>query len=311
MNEIRITFSDGELMTFPAVEQLSVLAAAEKAGNILAHSCRNGTCRTCAGSKPDGTEAFLCITPSEAGFEVTVPYRRSDIVPPTVRKAKINGFQKVSQSVWEIRYRLQFPLPFLPGQYVEVTFPGIDAPRRFSMANCPAEKEQVLHVRDLPGGAMSDYLNGRAKPEDGFSVKGPFGVFYLRAVPKPRLFIAGGTGLAPIMAMLRSMDVAATTRPMALVAGSATVNDIYGVNDLKELSTRLPLELIISAASAPGEWSGIIGNPVEAISNVKTVSFDCDTEAYLCGPPGMVQAARERLCALGLLDENIFNEVFS
>jgi len=165
-DHIRLIFSDGETMHFPPIDGQSILAAAEKAGNLLASNCREGTCRTCMARDADGGEVLLCVMPARPGMALDLPYRRTDVTPPTLRRAKINAFSRASRSVWEIRYRLQFPLPFLPGQYVEAHFPGMDGPRRFSMANAPSQKEQVLHARDLPGGAMSAYLNGRAKPED-------------------------------------------------------------------------------------------------------------------------------------------------
>lgn len=311
MNDITITFADGETMVFPAIAETTVLVSAEKAGNALAHNCRAGTCRTCTGKTAAGDDALLCVTPAQGGFAAAVPYNRTDVVPPTLRRAKINRFSKVSRSVWEIRYRLQFPLPFLPGQYVEVMFPGMDTFRRFSMANAPLEKEQVLHVRDLPGGAMSDYLTNRAKPEDAFTVRGPFGVFYLRATRRPKLLVAGGTGLAPLMSILRGMDVRNRDIPLAIIAGSASAEDAYALEELHDLARQLSLEVITTAMTASEGWRGGSGTPVEALSRIKTIAFDANSEAYLCGPPGMVEAARVRLIENGFAPGRIFNEEFS
>jgi len=129
-HDIRLTFLDGEVMHFPALDGETILVSAEKAGNLLASNCREGTCRTCMARDAEGGEVLLCVTPALAGLALDLPYRRTDVAPPTLRRAKINAFSRVSRSVWEIRYRLQFPLPFLPGQYVEVTFSGIDGARR-------------------------------------------------------------------------------------------------------------------------------------------------------------------------------------
>jgi NAD(P)H-flavin reductase len=307
---ISLAFADGEVMHFPAVTGDSVLASAEKAGNVLASNCREGTCRTCAARNNEGEEVLLCIEPARGGLSLKLPYRRTDVTPPSLRRAKINGFSRVSSSVWELRYRLQFPLSFLPGQYVEATFPGLDEPRRFSMANAPSEKEQVLHVRELPGGGMSAYLGGRAKPEDAFTVRGPFGVFYLRSTSRPKLFVAGGTGLAPIMSMLASIDPD-TAPPLAVVAGFTSDEDAYAIEELRGLGQRLPLQLILAADRAGSSWSGMKANPVEAVRFVKAVPLGPGTEAYLCGPPGMVAAARQALSAHGLSDSDVFNEAFT
>lgn len=309
-NQIRLVFSDGEVMHFPPVDGQSILASAEKAGGLLASNCREGTCRTCMARDPEGGEVLLCITPATAGLSLNLPYRRTDVTPPSLRRAKINAFSRVSCSVWEIRYRLQFPLPFLPGQYVEVHFPGLDSPRRFSMANPPSQKEQVLHVRDLPGGGMSTYLGERAKPEDAFTVRGPFGVFYLRSTARPKLFVAGGTGLAPIVSMLSSIEPGGGVPPMAVVAGFADAQDAYALDTLRALAEKLPLEVVLAADKAGDHWKGVTANPVAALGEIASIALESGTEAYLCGPPGMVTAARNALLARGLQPADILNEEF-
>jgi NAD(P)H-flavin reductase len=308
--DISIVFLDGETMHFPAVPGASILESAEKAGNTLASNCREGTCRTCLSRDDRGEEVLLCSTPARPALRLNVPYRRADLSPPTLRRAKINAVSRLSRSVWEVRYRLQFPLPFLPGQYVEAHFPGTDGPRRFSMANPPSEKEQVLHVRDLPGGAVPTYLAERAKPEDPFTVRGPFGVFYLRSTRKPKLLVAGGTGLAPILSMLAAIDAGDTT-PLAVVAGFASSADAYALDRLSDLARRLPLEVVLTADHPDGSWPGRRGNPIEAVSAVTSVPIGPGTEAYLCGPPGMVKSARTLLIGAGLREENVLNEEFA
>jgi NAD(P)H-flavin reductase len=308
--QVRLVFSDGETLHFPPIGGETILASAERAGHTLASNCREGTCRTCMARDDNEGEVLLCITPAAADISLNLPYRRTDLVSPSLRRAKINSFSRVSRSVWEVRYRLQFPLPFLPGQYVEATFPGIDGTRRFSMANAPSQTEQVLHVRDLPGGAMSDYLGNRAKPEDPFTVRGPYGTFYLRSTAKPKLFVSGGTGLAPIVSMLSSMDPGSAP-PLSAVIGFAHADDSYSLDELRALSRKLPLEVVLAADSVGnGQWPGVIANPLAALREVGSVSLGYGTEAYLCGPPGMVAAARKELLARGFDTADVLNEEF-
>lgn len=309
-NQIRLVFSDGETLHFPPIGGETILASAERAGHTLASNCRAGTCRTCMARDDKEEEILLCITPAVADISLNLPYRRTDLISPSLRRAKINSFSRVSRSVWEVRYRLQFPLPFLPGQYVEATFPGIEGARRFSMANAPSQTEQVLHVRDLPGGAMSDYLATRAKPEDPFTVRGPYGVFYLRSTAKPKLFVSGGTGLAPIVSMLSSLDPGGAP-PLSAVVGFAHADDSYSLDQLRALSKKLPLEVILAADGVgDNRWPGVVANPLAALSEVTRVPLVCGTEAYLCGPPGMVSAARKELLACGFDPADVLNEEF-
>lgn len=309
MNDISIVFADGETLAFPAIADASVLVAAERAGNALAHNCRAGICRSCAGRAEDGRDVLLCQEPARQGFRAAVPYRRADIAPASTRRAKINGFSRLSPSVWEIRYRLQFPLACLPGQYVEASFPGVSVAKRFSMASLPAAKEQILHVRDIQGGEMSAYLNERAKPEDLFTLRGPFGTFYLRATGKPKLFVSGGTGLAPILAMLRAIERPPSS--LAIIAGFITSEDAYALAELEALTERLPLEVILTADKTDVSWPGLTGNPIDALHAVTTVPLAPGSEAYLCGPPGMVAAARHVLAERGLAPGDIYNEEFA
>lgn len=311
MTDIAITFADGERLVFPCPPEGSVLAAAERAGHALAHNCRAGTCRTCVASLPHGGEVLLCQQPARPGFAAGVSYRRTELSAPTLRRAKINGFERLSRSVWRLRCRLQFPLPFLPGQYVEVSLPGIDGARCFSMANAPGETEQVFYIRDLPEGAVGRYLAERAKPQDPFTVRGPFGVFYLRATPGPKLFVAGGTGLAPIMSMLRTLDKTEHGAPLALVFGVTNAADAFALDELRELASRLRLELIVTAQEAPGEWPGSVGTAVAALDDVRPEFLSEAARTYLCGPPGMVAASRQAMARRGGDPARMFNEEFT
>ncbi|MBJ2149698.1 2Fe-2S iron-sulfur cluster-binding protein [Paracoccus sp. IB05] len=307
---IRITFADGEPVEFLPLPGDSVLVAAEKAGVKLASNCRAGTCGTCHATGPGGAETALCVTPCAPGQEFALSYNRADLVPASLRRAKINSFSRISAGVWEIRYRMQFPLPFLPGQYVDFTFPGIDDPRHFSMSNPEGQGEQVIHVRDLPGGAMAEFLETRARPELAFSLRGPFGIFYLRRNPRPKLFVTGGTGLAPVLSMLSSLT-AETAAPMILIAGFSREADVYGRAQLSDLAARLPLRVIFACSRAAPGFDGVAQNPVRLLEDPEIAGFAAGAEAYLCGAPAMVTAIRARLQEIGTDMRAVYHEEFS
>lgn len=310
MSGLRITFADDEVIEFNAVTGASVLEAAEQSGYTLAQNCRSGICRTCVAQRPDGSRTFLCQERAEPGFMARVPYARADLVPATMRKARINGFAQVSPSVWQLRYRLQFPLAFLPGQYVELSLPGIEGSRRFSMANAPGDAEHILYIRDLPHGAVPAYLRERAKVNDLFSLRGPLGVFYLRRSTRPKLFIAGGTGLAPILAMLRELSRHDISEPLALVFGVTNAADAFALDEIRALAQKLPLEVALAAVTADAAWPGREGTVVDAVPDLWSFPIHAGIEAYICGPPGMVAAARGMLEGKGADPDHIFNEEF-
>lgn len=316
---VHLEYADGEVMRFAPLPDRTLLESAEAAGHILASNCRAGTCRTCQVRDAEGRDVLLCVTPATAPFVAALPYRRTDLIQPSTRRAKITGLEKVSASVWALRYRLQFPLAFLPGQYVEVSLPGIDGPRRFSMATAPGDGEHMLLIRNLPGSATATYFTTRAKIGDMFSLRGPFGVFYPRAGGGPKIFVAGGTGLAPILSMLRASppDVS----PMLLIVGASTPADACELEAISAQAARLPLRVMLCssrdltpdwACEDGSDWQRVAGNPLRGVE-LGLAQFGplaSETEAYLCGPPAMVEAVRTRLLAHGLDPACIFNEEF-
>ena len=165
-------------------------------------------------------------------------------------------------------------------------------------------------VRVLDQGAMSDYLRDRAKVDDELEIEGPFGSFFWREdLKSPHVFIAGGTGLAPMMSMLDVIRQKSGTKPGLLLSfGCQDESSLFHGDELElrelwmpTLRTRISLDR--------GERTNMmrVGNPVAAIGPDDVCT---DTVAYLCGPPRMIQAAHEHLESLGVKPENIYAEQF-
>ena len=200
-------------------------------------------------------------------------------------------------------------LAFLPGQYVNIAIPGTSEERSYSFSNGPDDEALTFLVKLTPGGVMSSWLTDRARVGDDISFTGPHGSFFLRESDSPLLLLAGGTGLAPILSILRALDAAGSTRPMHLVYGATTDDDVV------ELETIVRL-----AASLPNlRWDYCVADPDTRAPNQGYVTsliapehlHDGEAAVYLCGPPAMVDAVRGHFGEQGIAPAGFFYERFA
>jgi benzoate/toluate 1,2-dioxygenase reductase subunit len=158
---------------------------------------------------------------------------------------------------------------------------------------------------------MSEYLTTRCEPGDEIEVEGPLGAFILRDSAAPHIFVAGGSGLAPIFSMIDAIRRRPGAKPpMLLSFGCASDSQFFYREEVELRASWMPqLSLRLSADRVEDPESGLIqANPVEVLTAADV--SDPETVAYLCGPPRMIEAARERLAALGVRPEHIYAENF-
>lgn len=310
MAQVTISFANQEQVTFVADANMTILEAGERAGIPLAHDCRSGICQTCAGRSARGEELLLCSVRPQEDMVVRVPYDRAQVLRPVFRRAKIMSLTLLSPGVWHLRCRLQFPLAFLPGQYVRLSPPGSVEQRCFSMANPPRNGIYEFYIRALPNGIISDYLRGTAKVGNIISLRGPSGAFYLHERVAPKLFIAGGTGLAPILSMLSVLHEQRFDHPLYLAYGVTHAQDAFGGESLRDMSKDIELTAKVAAINHGETWEGMSGTVVDALSAI-TFSEPAEClDVYICGPMPMVNAAKSWLADRGFLPDRIYNETF-
>jgi NAD(P)H-flavin reductase len=175
------------------------------------------------------------------------------------------------------------------------------------MANAPGE-ERILqfYVRLLDGGVMSRYLMERASP-GVIPGNGPQGTFYLRGGTRPILMVAGGTGVAPMVSMLRQMIASGEPQPVTLCFGVSEENDLFLVDELTRIAGVLPdfdLRMAIARGSRrPDCHAGVV---TELIGSEDIAG----TDVYLCGPPAMTDQARTIVVGRGASASSIFSERF-
>jgi propane monooxygenase reductase subunit len=205
-------------------------------------------------------------------------------------------------------------IKFFPGQYLDFQVPGTAETRSFSMANTP-NRERVFEfvIRVYPGGLFSGHLADSIRVGNRLSVEGPFGAFRLRESSiSALLFVGGGAGLAPLLALLRSMAERGIDRKVTFYYGARTRRDLPFEDEFAKLAEQLPGLTFVPALSEPSaddDWDGETGLITDVLERRETSVAAMD--AYVCGPPPMVEAAIAMLSRLGRSEDRIFYDKFT
>jgi len=234
--------------------------------------------------------------------------------------SRVVVIRDLARNIREVELDLLEParMSFLAGQYVQFLRPGSeDDPRplyrAYSMASPPSSSSRLsLLFARVPGGECTSYVFDRLRTGEKVTVNGPFGFFHLRESTRQIVFIAGGSGIAPIRAMLMDMAEKSVPRRAVFFYSAHTRADLVYTEDIRALKSRLPGFQFIPVLSrpAPADRSeGETGGLPSALSRLLP-SLD-DHEAYLCGGPGLIDASINALKAKGLRDELIFFDKFS
>lgn len=329
MPAVTIVFADAERITIEARVGEMLLAAAHRNGLALSSDREVGDCQTCRCTILSGDVAYdelattsltseemaagevlTCIGAADGDVTLRMPYERARLMPAKPFSMRIEALEPLGASVMRLRAQTLGlkPLAFLPGQYVNVKIPGGAVTRSYSMANAPSGARSLeLLIRLLDEGAMSGYLRARAAPGDLLECDGPRGTFYLRDGTGPVLMVAGGTGLAPMLAMLREIAPLTPDRAVSLSFGVNTAADLFCLDELADLRSRMPhLDVRIAVARGPAGEGWQEGYATDLLRPEEVENRDI----YLCGPPAMSDAARAFVAAHGADPARIYLERF-
>jgi ferredoxin-NAD(P)+ reductase (naphthalene dioxygenase ferredoxin-specific) len=293
----------------------------------ISYSCTAGRCGTCrckvlqgdvveAGREakithPDDEGYVLaCMSSVSGNCVVEVPEPDEVVIHPArIIKATVLAIEAMTHDIRRLRLQPAKPLAFSPGQYATLQF-GAGMVRPYSMANVPGEDELEFHVRLVPDGRVSGHIGTTLTVGDAVRVSGPMGTAYLRRKHEgPMLCVAGGTGLAPVLSIVRTALEEGMTQPIHLYFGVRTQCDIYGLPWLEQLRERhanLHLHVIVSTGQHDQQWRG----------GLVTDAFNHDWDslagwrAYLCGAPPMVEAAAMLARKKGVLPEHVYADAF-
>lgn len=292
----------------------------------VSYSCMAGRCGTCrckvvAGEvlesgreaqRPLGAEdgyVLACQTfvTEPCTVEIAEP---DEVVVHTARtiKATVVAIEDAAHDIKRLRLQPAKPLDFSPGQYAQLQFTPAHV-RPYSMAGLAGDGELEFHVRLVPEGRVTAYIARDMKVGDAVRVSGPLGSAYLRRQHTgPMLCVAGGTGLAPILSILRGALAAGMRNPVHLYFGVRSERDLYGQAWLADLQRRHPaltVHTVLASGRAPGCRTGLVTHAI-AQDWQGLAGF----RAYLCGAPPMVEATSLLVRGLGVLPGQVHADAF-
>ncbi len=315
---------------FPVEADETILEAGLKQGFTIPYGCRDGVCGTCKGNllqgtidygnrqasalsdaeKAAGMALFCCAMPrSDLVIECREVSAVKDIIVKTL-PCRVQKMEKPAEDVMVIYLRLPASerMQFLAGQYIEVMMKN-DKPRSFSLANAPHDDEYLqLHVRNIPGGAFTHHVFHEMKEKDILRVKGPLGTFYLREDSnKPILFVASGTGFAPIKAIIEHALQVGIQRSMHLYWGVRKPSDLYMLDKVSEWQKQgIKFTPVVSDEPWPGRNGYVHQAVMEDYADLSGY------QVYACGAPVVVEAAHRDYTTLrNLPEDEFFSDAFT
>jgi propane monooxygenase reductase subunit len=322
-------------------ETQTVLRAAFEQGIMLMHGCKEGQCAACKSFVLDGEdieldrystfalpdfekeEGFTLLCRAHVYEDVTIELLNydEDLIrsghPIQKALAEVVSNEPVTHDMRHLVLKLIEPeeIAYFPGQYVDIAVPGTDATRSFSMANTSSKQSGQLEfiIKVYPDGLFSHFLDTRLAIGDRLDVVGPYGVFTLRDGRDCDLvFVGGGAGMAPILSVLRSLAERGSTRKATYYYGARRRRDLCFEKDLYALQESLPNFRYVPALSEPDRddaWEGESGLITDVVKRHEADLTGVD--AYVCGPPPMVEAAMPMLISLGTSEKHIYYDKFT
>lgn len=312
-------------------EDETILEAATRMGHDFPHDCRSGVCGECkcalisgqvemkpyldvALDEEERLQGFIlgCRSVPKSDCEVALLDRDEPIQTAYQEvRATVESVEQVTHDIVIVRMRSsdQPPFKFAAGQYAEVEFEGLPA-RSYSFANEPGAETLEFHIRAVPGGEVSPHVYSKVTVGDRVVVRGPRGMAYLRKQHSgPVVFCAGGSGLAPIMSMIRSMHRDAVKSSAHIFFGVRSDEDVYLEKELSLLSDAIAQstpQIVLSAAhDTTQRRTGFLADAIR-----RDIPSCVGMKAYLCGPPVMIETCRSTLLDLGLKREDCHADVF-
>ncbi len=320
--------------SYEAQDGETVLESALREGFVIAYGCRNGACGTCKGKVLDGAvdygtyqdtalldeekaQGYALFCQAKPLSDLVIECREISAVKDIVVKmlpCRVHQMERVAPDVMRIRLKLPANerLQFLAGQYIDILMRG-GMRRSLSMANPPEDDALLeLHLRNY-GGPFSDHVFNKMKEKEILRFEGPLGTFFLREESaKPIIFLASGTGFAPIKAMIEHALHKGTSRSMTLYWGGRRPADLYlsSLPEKWETEHGIKFVPVLSEATPEDQWTGRTGFVHRAV--MEDFPDLTGYQVYACGVPVMVEAAHKDFTTqCGLPEDEFFSDAFT
>ncbi len=340
MFKVSLITRDGAAIAFDAEPSESLLDAAERSSIYLPSSCREGGCGACRVGREHGDvellpysssalsdverdsgDILLCRTQARSDLALRAPFDQAAVgfSPIPERQAVISEITPAGSGA--VRLVLQYEddavfgraAQFTAGQFVELSLPDGSVKRSYSLANTPNwDGTLEFYIRLQPNGAFSSYLKDRAALGDALLVRGPQGQFTAdEASTAERWFVAGGTGLAPALSMLRQMAEFGDTRGCRLFFGVNRVDELFALDVIENLKNAMPQLIVATCVWKPEtHWEDFVGTPAQALTRALTEAAE-RPDIYVCGPPPLIAATESAALAASVDHTRIFSERFT
>ncbi len=315
----------------------SILEAALAQGLAFPHSCTVGTCGSCKcrllagkireisnfayvleGEELRNGVILACQAAARTDVTLEVPGLADKHLHPAADFAgRIVEVRELTRDIRRVTVELDRPMEFDAGQYAHLSVDGVWGARAYSFAVPPSaggDRRVAFIIRHVPGGAFTDLLFAGKLDASPLKVHAPSGNFWLRDSRAPMIGVAGGSGLAPLLSILHDAAARHVGRPCVVLFGARTAADLYALDEIDAVARAwngaFSFVPVLADEPADSAWHGergLVTQPLAA--HAKALAGD-DTEAYLCGPPPMIDAAIASLTALGLRPANIHFDKF-
>jgi propane monooxygenase reductase subunit len=322
-------------------EHETVLQAAFRQGISLMHGCKEGQCSSCKSILLDGEVDLLRYSTfalseddREMGYtllcraqpldDLTVELLAWDEetlvmkTPVAERAATVEAVESLTHDMRLLALRLEEEMPYGAGQYVDIKVPGsADSVRSYSMCSTPNHDLRRLEfmVKVFPDGRFSGQLDGTVRPGQRLEIIGPYGHFMLRNSDSDLVFIGGGSGMSALWSMVNDLAERGVRRRVTFFYGARARRDLFYLNRLEGIGRRLPDFEFIPALSEPEEgdrWEGETGLITDVVARrLDPTRTKGEVEAYLCGPPPMIDAAFPVLFRMGIPGTRIYYDKFT
>jgi len=293
----------------------------------ISYSCMSGRCGTCrckvsqgevrhsgpeVGRPGTDRDSYVLACQSVLTQSCTIEIPDMDEVilhPARIIKGTVISVEPVTHDIRRVLVKPAKPLMFSPGQYALLQFTP-DHIRPYSWAGLPNDSDMEFHIRQVPGGRVTEYVCTTLKPGDAVRISGPMGTAYLRQKHEgPMLCVGGGTGIAPILSIVRGSIAAGMSHPIHLYFGVRSQEDRYDLDRLIQLAAdHGQMQLHVVVATGPVSQGDRTGLVTDAIKN--DFLHLQNVTGYFCGAPAMVEALNSLAQSMGMLPEKIHADAF-